>query len=106
MQTGTSGEFEDPAFSIEAEIRSQQTRVKIIHHAHSRMRQRGIEVDEVIACLRTPDVRNLDTTSPRKRWGRYDGTGRRRLDVVFEEEEPEGDVKVIVVISAMWGRVT
>lgn len=91
----------DPAFSVEATVRGRTVRVEFIQHAHLRMRQRGIEVEDVLRCLRMPDERNLDTTDGRKRWGRWDKDGARRLDVVFKEEARD-DQEVITVISALW----
>ncbi len=42
-----------------------------------------------------------DPAVGRKRWGRYDDTGRRRLDVVFEESVEDG-LPVITVVSVFW----
>ena len=69
-------------------------------------RRGGTTTDEVVACLRRPDVRGLPVDEPdpavgRKRWGRYDDTGRRRLDVVFEESVEDG-LPVITVVSVFW----
>jgi hypothetical protein len=96
----------DPAFTRDAVIGGRSVVVEFTQHYVDRCGTRGGTPDEVIACLRNPDVRGLPVNQPtpprdRKRWGRYDDTGRRRLDVVFEEFERDG-VRVYSVVSVFW----
>lgn len=106
MATGSPNPLPDPAFTVEAEIGGRTVQVRFTHHYQRRAGRRGVEPDEVIACLRKPDKRGLtvdqfDPPADRKRWGRYDETGRRRLDVVFEESEEDGR-RVVSVVSVFW----
>jgi hypothetical protein len=55
MHVGSDGsQRDDPAFTEKAVINDREVVVEFAHHAHQRMRQRGILVEEVIACLRNP----------------------------------------------------
>jgi len=98
----------DPTFVLEGHLRSQAVQVTFIQHAAIQMRRRGVNADEVLRCLRAPDKIGLPVDEPesvvgwkRKRWGRFDDTGRRRLDVVFEEGQTDGQLAVTVV-SVFW----
>lgn len=101
MLIGSDGsQSPDPSFSLTATIHGREVLVEIIHHCHRRMRERGVLVDEVLQCLRTPDERGLPVNGGdnRQAVGRYDETGRRMLKVVYERVT-ETNYRVI---SAMW----
>jgi hypothetical protein len=100
MQISSDGTQQpDPSFSRTVTIGGREVVVEFTRHAHNRMRQRGVLVDEVIDCLRRPDERGLEVDGENRRGvGRYDETGRRMLKVVYERVE---DTRY-VVISAMW----
>lgn len=88
---------------IEITLRGHAALLRFVTHARQSMTRRGVSEAEVIACLRQPDVRGLPVDEPepscnRKRWGRYDETGRRRLDVVFEEAA-DGTLHLVTVIT-------
>jgi hypothetical protein len=60
---------------------------------------RGISVEEVVAAIRSPDERNLETDSPERRcFRRYRGTSRTAVDVVFEQPEPNRYVIVTTYV--------
>jgi hypothetical protein len=106
VETGQNNRLPDPAFTVEAEIGGRKVIVKFTQHYQLRRARRGAEPEQVIACLRRPDVKGLPVDEPdppvgRKRWGRYDESGLRRLDVVFEESEEDG-TKVVSVVSVFW----
>jgi hypothetical protein len=106
VQTGSDGERPDPAFGQTEIINGRPVRVDFIQHAADRMRERGVTVDDVLLCLRKPDEKRLPTEEGRERWGRYDETGSRRLDVVFKRCDWDTGTPLIVVISVVWGRAT
>jgi hypothetical protein len=101
MQTGSGGERPDPAFSITALLRGREVVVEFTQHASDRMRDRGVTVDAVLACLRTPDCRGLAADDGRQRDGRH-GTDGRRLDVVYEIQPGSGSPDVLTVVSTFW----
>lgn len=104
MQTGSDGERPDPAFGETTDIGGRPVRVDFTQHASDRMLERGVTVDEVLSCLRGPDEKGLPTEEGRERWGRFDDTGGRRLDVVFKKCDWDTGTPTVVVISVVWGR--
>jgi len=89
---------DDPARSLTVPIRNNLVVVHLPHHAMQRMHQRRVSDEDLVNCLKFPDIRNLPTEPGRKRIGRDDPYRHMRLDVVYEENA-DGS---ITVVSLFW----
>jgi hypothetical protein len=90
---------ETPAMVHRTKIHGKDVDVEFPDHANDRMKERKVTVNEVLACLRSPDQRGLPTDRPdRQRVRRRDASSpSRALDVIFEEPAP-GRIRVVTVI--------
>lgn len=100
MQINSDGSLQpDPAFTQTAIIGGREVVVEFTHHVQKRMRERGVLIDEVLACLRRPDERGYEVDGENRHGiGRFDPSGRRILKVIYER----ADDKRYIVVSAMW----
>jgi hypothetical protein len=72
------------------------SKLEIVGHALSRMKERGVTTDEVIDTIRTPDRGGLPTQKGRKRV-RKNRSAVAAVDVVYEELRDR--IRVITVID-------
>ncbi len=93
--------YPDPAQVVRANIGGHEVCVEFSHYSLNRMKRRGVTVEEIVAAIRSPDDRNLETDSP-ERFGyrRYRLDGHTAVDVVFERPEPGRYVVVTTYIYA------
>ncbi len=79
-------------------IRSRQVPLVLSRHAVARMQLRRVALDDVIAALERPTVRNaMDTDAGQKHVGLDLAYRGRRLNVIYAEAD-DGTVTVITVM--------
>ena len=92
----------DPFASINTVISGREVTVEFTAHAKRRMEQRGITADEVLRCLRRPDVRGLEADAGKLRVRRH-LESNRSLDVIYCT--PSDDRIIVVSTFVITGAV-
>ena len=84
-----------PGIVMECEPLRGVSKVEFTSHAIDQMRIRNLTKEEVLRTIRDPQVTGLPTQKNRQRFRRL-RSGKRALDVVFEEHKDR-----IIVVTAM-----
>ena len=95
---------DDPHETLIVEMSGRSVTVEIENHAVRRMYQRNTTVEDLLLCLRHPDLKNLPTDGGqnRKRVARHTPDGSRTLNVVYEQV----DEHLICIITTYYSSGT